>query len=39
MNLDGIIEHDPNPNKFWQDINVLEVNVLKHWMMIGKKEI
>ena len=24
MNLEGIVVHDPNPNRLWQDINVVE---------------
>ena len=38
MNLEGIVAHDPNPNKLWQDINVLESKELQHWMMIGPKK-
>ena len=37
MNLEGVVVHDPNPNKAWQDINVVESGDLQHWMMIGKK--
>ena len=38
MDLDGVVVHDPNPNKLWQDINILESGELLHWMMIGEKE-
>ena len=38
MNLEGVIEHDPNPNKRWQDINVLESGDLMDWCLIGPKE-
>jgi len=37
MNLDGLVVHDPNPNKLWQDINVLQSGELKHWSFIGPK--
>lgn len=36
MNLNGLVIHDPNPNKLWQNINVLESKELQNWMMIGK---
>jgi hypothetical protein len=39
MNLDGEVVHDPNPNKAWQGVNVLKNGNLKHWMMIGSKEL
>jgi len=40
MNLDGKIVHDPNPNKKWQDVNVLESGDLEHWSMFElKKEL
>jgi len=38
MDLEGLVVHDPNPNKGWQDINVLKSGDLQHWMMIGKKD-
>ena len=34
INLKGIVVHDPNPNKLWQDINVKKSKELQHWMMI-----
>jgi hypothetical protein len=36
MDLKGVVVHDPNPNKYWQNKNVLESKELQHWMMIGK---
>lgn len=36
MNLKGLVVHDPNPNKAWQNINVLKSKELQCWMMIGK---
>jgi hypothetical protein len=36
MNLLGEIVHDPNPNKLWQNENVLISGELQHWMMISK---
>ena len=38
MDLDGVVIHDPNPNKLWQDVNVVETGELQHWMMIGPIE-
>lgn len=35
MNLDGLVIHDPNPNKAWEEINIINCG-LQHWMMIGK---
>lgn len=37
MDLNGVVVHDPNPNKAWQDINILESGDLKHWLMIEKE--
>jgi hypothetical protein len=36
VNLKGLVVHDPNPNKAWQNINVLKSKELQNWMMIGK---
>ena len=36
MNLKGLVVHDPNPNKLWQYVNILESGDLRHWMMIGR---
>lgn len=38
IDLNGLVVHDPNPNKAWQDINVMESGDLQHWMMIEKQE-
>lgn len=34
MDLNGVVVHDPNPNKLWQDINALETKELKSWMLL-----
>lgn len=36
MNLEGMVVHDPNPNKLWQGENILESGQLKHWMLIER---
>jgi len=36
MDLTGLIVHDPNPNRAWENINVLESGELNNWMMIGE---
>ena len=38
MDINGLVVHDPNPNKAWEGINVLGTGDLKSWMMIGEKE-
>jgi hypothetical protein len=38
MDLKGRIVHDPNPNKLWKGINVLESGELIHWSMIDRKQ-
>jgi len=35
MDVEGMVVHDPNPNKAWEGINVLEGGCLNSWMMIG----
>lgn len=37
MNLKGMVAHDPNPNKSWLGINIIESGDLKHWSLIGKR--
>jgi hypothetical protein len=37
MDLNGVVVHDPNPNKAWQDVELVESKKLQHWMMIGRK--
>jgi len=34
MDLNGLVVHDPNPNRLWQDINVIETKELKCWSLI-----
>jgi hypothetical protein len=36
MDLNGVVVHDPNPNKAWQYINVLDSKQLNNWMLIEK---
>jgi len=38
INLKGLVVHDPNPNKMWEGINVLESGDLKHWTLFKKRE-
>lgn len=41
INSKGLCIHDPNPNKAWKGINVVNTKDLKHWLLIsnkGKKE-
>jgi len=33
----GVVVHDPNPNKLWQGVNVLESGDLKSWSIIEKR--
>jgi len=37
MDLEGVVIHDPNPNKAWQDVNIIESGDLQHWLMISDK--
>lgn len=37
IDLTGTIVHDPNPNKRWQGVNVLESGELKNWYMFSKR--
>mgnify|MGYP000993975146 CR=1 FL=1 len=36
IDLNGLVVHDPNPNKAWQGINVLESGDLKHWFLLER---
>lgn len=36
IDLSGKVVHDPNPNKKWQNENVIETNQLQNWMMINR---
>ena len=38
INKKGIVVHDPNPNKRWQDINVRKSKELEDWMMWDKRK-
>jgi len=33
----GLVIHDPNPNKQWQDVNVIESGDIINWNFIGKE--
>ncbi len=35
----GVVAHDPNPNKAWQGINVLETGDLMYYYLIGVKPV
>ena len=39
MDMNGVIVHDPNPNKAWQGINVLESGELDGWYCFEKREL
>lgn len=36
IDLDGNVVHDPNPNKKWQGVNVLQSKELEHWMLLSR---
>ena len=38
INKKGIVVHDPNPNKKWQNVNVRKSKDLECWMMWNKRE-
>lgn len=38
INKKGMVAHDPNPNKKWLGINVIQSGELLHWDIIGKRE-
>ena len=38
MDLHGKIVHAPNPNRAWQDINVIETGELCGWYCFKKKD-
>lgn len=38
IDQNGVVIHDPNPNKLWQGINVLESGELKYWYAIRKRQ-
>jgi hypothetical protein len=37
MSVDGLVVHDPQPNKAYQGINVIETGELISWSLIGNK--
>lgn len=37
MDLDGVVVHDPNPNKAWQGENVIETGKLISWELIAPR--
>lgn len=39
INKEGIVVHDPNPNKRFQGVNVLETKEFKYFYILKKKEI
>ncbi len=39
VNSKGLVVHDPNPAKHWQDINVLETGDLQSWDNIKKRKV
>ncbi len=38
INKQGMVAHDPNPNKKWLGINVIQSGELLHWDIIEKRE-
>lgn len=34
INKSGIVIHDPNPNKLYQNENIIQSNSLKYWYMV-----
>lgn len=36
INNDGLVLHDPNPNRMYQDVNVLKTGELEDWFRIEK---
>ena len=38
MNSDGLVVHDPQPNKAYQGVNILKSGECKHWSLIGPRE-
>jgi len=37
INQIGVVVHDPNPNKKWQGINILESKDLQYWYLLSRK--
>ncbi len=38
INSVGRVIHDPNPNKKWLDINIIQTNEMISWLSIEKKD-
>lgn len=38
MNNEGVVVHDPQPNKAYQDANILETGKCLHWALIGGRK-
>lgn len=38
INETGLVVHDPNPNKLWEGINIVETGDLMYFYMINKRE-
>lgn len=36
LDVNGIVVHDPNPNKRWLGVDVITTNSLKHWYIFDK---
>ena len=39
MDINGVVVHDPNPNKAWQDVNVLESGEVDGWYCCKKRNL
>ena len=35
ININGLVVHDPNPNKLYQGINIIDTEELKHWDLVS----
>jgi hypothetical protein len=39
IDTQGLVVHDPNPNKLWEGVNVIQSGDLKYWFLLGRKEV
>jgi len=39
IDLKGVVVHDPNPNRLWQGVNVLESGELTGWHLLEKRPL
>lgn len=39
IDCDGVVVHDPNPNKLWLGVNVIESGDLREWYHVRKREV